>query len=370
MNNKKSQTSFNGPGPVEKLQFLAMVASLKDLNRADIALLITVANMINARTGIAWPSFKTLAARSGCSDRHAKSTVKRLVERNLLRIVTHGNKIRSNRYAINLCPTNLSTNLCSDAENTSLVMHGNSSSDSRAQLDVMHTSHQPIHQPAHKAREGMDTSFEVDATPPGAEGPSGLHQTGADKFPEFWSAFPWRARVAEAEQHMTELIHDGVPYSEILDGAVRYSNYCDATAGLRRSDALSWLQKQRWRDSWMPPQKKGDRRSPTSKKTTETKPCSSSLAAKKTMVNPEFKEWKEKRKVLWNSLEKIHDDMEQHIGTVEKTACKDCHSYTNKPLSALCSYGQKKVAEAEQIKMKLKAFAALRPPQTIRIKNR
>lgn len=370
MKNKNSQTSFNGPGPVEKLQFLAMVASFKELNRADIALLITVTDMINARTGIAWPSYKTLAARSGCSDRHAKSTVKRLVERNLLRIVTHGNKIRSNRYAINLTPKNLSTNLCSDAENTSLVIHGNSSGDSGEQLDVMHTSHQPIHKPAHEAREGMDTSFEIDATPLGAEGPFGLHQIGADKFPEFWRAFPLRARVAEAEQQITELIHDGVHYSEILDGAVRYSNYCDATAGLRRSDALSWLQKQRWRDSWMPPQKKGDRRSPPSRKVTETKTSAPSSAAKKTMVNPEFKEWKAKRKLLWNSLEKIRDDMEQHIGTVEKTTCKACHSYTNKPLSALCSYGQKKGAEAEQIEKKLKAFAALRPPQTIRIKNR
>ena len=88
-------------GPVEKLQFLSDAAAISELSRAELAVLNVLADMANATTGLAWPSFQTLGKRIGTTDRSAKRAVSGLAKAGLLEIVEHGTRNhKSNRYKL------------------------------------------------------------------------------------------------------------------------------------------------------------------------------------------------------------------------------------------------------------------------------
>ena len=90
--------------PVEKLQYLASAAAMPKLSRVQLAILVVLTDMANASTGLAWPSFTTLAARAGTTPRHAKSATKGLVNGGLIIVHMAGNRVRSNRYRLNPNP--------------------------------------------------------------------------------------------------------------------------------------------------------------------------------------------------------------------------------------------------------------------------
>ena len=88
-------------GPVEKLQFLSDAAAISELSRAELAVLNVLADMANATTGLAWPSFQTLGKRIGTTDRSAKRAVSGLAKAGLLEIVEPGTRNhKSNRYKL------------------------------------------------------------------------------------------------------------------------------------------------------------------------------------------------------------------------------------------------------------------------------
>lgn len=366
-----TQSKFKGPGPVQKIEFLAKVASLAQLSRADLAVLITVTDMINSRTGDAWPSYKTLGTRSGCSDRHAKSTVSGLIQKELLRIVMKGNRIRSNRYAINLAAPIINTNFCSDLSHTSVVMSDDASSEVQQHEVMISASHKSIHEPEHQARDEMNGSPDGDASPLGAKGPFGSHPPGTDHYPDFWEAYPLRARVAEAEQQISEWVAEGVDYREIIEGAQRYKEYCAATGGLKRSDAFSWLSQQRWRDGWNLPTKKD---ATSVKRPTQNSKNNSSQVIKKTdrvpktTINPEFKKWQEYFYPIKKNYFDAKEKFESHVGLPKQPACRTCHNYFYKDLGSICDLGfelgQKNYDNTELFYKVLKE----RPRERIKIK--
>lgn len=330
-----TQSNFKGPGPVQKIEFLAKVASLAQLSRADLAVLITVTDMINSRTGDAWPSYKTLASRSGCSDRHAKSTVNGLIQKKLLRIVIKGNRIRSNRYAINLAAPIINTNFCSDLSHTSVVMPDRTCCEEQLHEEVSYTSHKPIHEPEHQARDEMNGSPDGDASPTGASGPSGSHQPGTDRYPDFWEVYPLRARVAEAEQQIAEWIEDGVDYLAIIDGAQRYKEYCSATGGFKRSDAFNWLTHQRWRDGWDLPKKKVKNKSPDN-----SMPLSQKIAISYQKNQDKYAiEWDRINDQIWKLMEQTELELSNHIGEFKGTGCDQCFEFSNKNRGSHCPTG-------------------------------
>ena len=97
----KSPAEF---GPVAKLKMLAIAGRSPGVSRVELAALIAIADMADAQSGIAWPSFATLAERSGSTRRHVKNAVKRLIAGGYLTIAQRGNRVRSNRYKIILDP--------------------------------------------------------------------------------------------------------------------------------------------------------------------------------------------------------------------------------------------------------------------------
>ncbi len=375
--------SFSGPGPVQKLQFLAAVAEMTDQTRADLAILITIADMINSSNGVAWPSYSTLARRSGCSARHAKLTIQRLITNRLIVLVTKGNRIRSNRYALNLQILNQETNknpadAISNAGvmGSTMVVSPNSIGGDTDELEVVsYVSPESIHQSEHQAREKMNGSSEGEALPSGAESPSGRPQPGRDIYPEFWAAFQFRAAVAEAEQILSELIKQGVEYSEVIAGANRYAEYCKATSCYRRSSASAWLKQERWRDSWELPKSKK-----ISEKKNSTKSEKSDLQSKKipinpntgkpfkTRVNPKFQEWQIKKKILWSEVQKLENSQHEHVGNKLRPNCKQCFDFYFGGKGNPCQIMKKLIDQVEIAEKNWDEHKKIRPPESIRLK--
>jgi hypothetical protein len=372
--NKRSErpTHYVGPGPVQKLQFLATAAGHSSQTRADLAILITIADMVNASTGVAWPSYATLARRSGCTDRHAKLTIQRLINKKLIVLIDQGNRVRSNRYALNL--ENLTTqsdenriveeSLGSAVGDTTVVFPEHQGSDTETSKVVLGASPESIHQPEHKAREKMNGSSKCEALPSGAESPSGRPQPGKDLYPEFWDAYPLRAGVADAEQLLRELISEGHDYLMILEGARRYSNYVRGTGGYKRSAAPDWLTKEKWRDSWDLLPKKIEKLVKNSAKK-ELNPKSITKIRPKRRDNPAYKKWGEKYKPLSRQVFEQETLITQHIGTKKTPNCITCHTSNYGVGGSFCEILKQKRSEYFELKNALERLKKEAPPQTI-----
>lgn len=235
-------------GPVEKIKWLAAASGVRELSRVELALLVVVADMINSSTGQAWPSYNTLADRTGSSPRHTKRAVKRLAANGLLVILEHGNRVRSNRYTLNR--SHFMELMGSDAETTTVVTPVSSCSDVEVPEVVTPTPPESIHESEPKAKDSKDRSqADGGASPYRPVGASGLPRRG-EMHPEFWGAMGRRTAVAESEQLIREAVADGVEYQDIVDGAKRYARYCADTGGQMKLNAAVWLKKQKWLDDW------------------------------------------------------------------------------------------------------------------------
>ena len=313
-------------GPVQKLQFLASAAGMPFVSRAQLAILVTLADMANASTGLAWPSFSTLAARSGTTARHAKTATKGLIEAGLIVVQQQGNRIRSNRYRLNPMPqeithgsvTQITIQGC-DLEDTRLVIPSGNGNDPQSTKVVFCEAPKSINQSEHKAKIDDRAISEVDAAPSRPEGPSGLHPTSRteshEPYREFWLAMPMRTTVADAETRITEYLENGVIYADIVAGAKRYSAYCNTTTSPRRQSALAWLNRQAWRDDWTPPAPKGPAKAQESpgvadKAKTKTKTKTKTKEARQ--ITPEFAAWNIKYEVIFKSRHKAYILFDNH----------------------------------------------------------
>ena len=317
-------------GPVEKLIFLSQAAKLAEMSRAELAVLIVLADMANSITGIAWPSFATLAARGGLTGRHAKTAIKKLIVRGFIEVTEQGNRVRSNRYKINLRAGRSdlgNTTQPSDLQSTMVVNSNVRASELECQVVVISSSPESIHPSEYKASEGWDRS-QADGGAPNASplGASLARQPDSrkDQFPEFWEAIGHRATVAESEQAIRELLSQGTEYDEIVAGGRRWAAYNKATGGRRRASPVQWLQKEKWRDDWTVPQSRRDGVGIEEKsiKARAKKPNQSVKGKKiKKKRNPEWTKWRAAYDLVSKPWELAKDKLDSH--TERCRVCKD-----------------------------------------------
>ena len=254
-------------GPVAKLQYLRQAAAMPNLSRVQLAILIVLADMANATHGLAWPSFNTLGTQTGTSTRHAKTATKGLIDAGLIVVHEPGTRVRANRYRLNPKPPEntqgsdpQNTTQGSDLQDTRVVIPSDIGGDPQSTKVVIPRAPKSINQSEHQAKIDDRATGEGAAAPSRPGGPSGLHppepKTNQDRYPEFWQAMPMKTTVHDAEERITEYLDNGVPFTEIVAGAKRYTAYCQATKSLRRQSALAWLNRQAWRDDWTVPTSK------------------------------------------------------------------------------------------------------------------
>ena len=73
-------------GPVRKLRWLVGAAGKHQLSRAELAMLVILADHTNTNTGKAWPAFPRLAKHGVVTTRTAKRAVARLTALDLIAI--------------------------------------------------------------------------------------------------------------------------------------------------------------------------------------------------------------------------------------------------------------------------------------------
>lgn len=303
-------TGTGGPmGPVDKLKWLAAAAGLPLPGRVELAVLVVITDMMSSASGQAWPSFATLASRTGSSPRNVKRAVKRLCDCGLLVIVEHGNRVRSNRYTLNAAK--FATVAGGDVQDTTVVTPASSCSDLQVPDVVTHRPPESIHESEPKAKDEVDRSqADGGAAPSRPLRASGAPRAG-EAFAEFWEAMGRRTSVAEAEQLIREAMSEGHEYQAIVDGARRYRNYCADTGGIMKLNAAAWLQKEKWRDDWqlVKPEPKPK---PSAKQSGQGKPASKAKPAKSPQPSADYadklKAWKREKKDCDKQGAKLEED--------------------------------------------------------------
>lgn len=354
------QESSNQFGPVEKIQLLARYAAMPELNRVDLALLVVLTDMSNAKSGEAWPSFDTLANRVGSSKRHVKRCINKLIASGHVSILKHGGRRHSNRYAV----TRHLPPISGDTETTTIVVTATSPrGDIQVPEVVVCTPPESIHQSEHKARiEKNRSQAEGDAAPLRLAA-QGSRPPDKDQYPEFWSAYGRKTTVAEAEQIISEAIADGSNYQDIISGAIRYRQYCNTTGGKREGSAAAWLRRQAWRDDWTQPPSVATSKT-VGKKSSSSKPKNSG-GAKKTRrrKNPAW----EKHQAEWDRIDdessQKAEKLIQHAGYKGKPKCQQCHDaiFENSGGSC-CPIGQPLREASWEVNGRFHAFRKLPAP--------
>lgn len=245
-------------GAVVKLQWLRAIAGRSDLSRASLAACCVFADMADSKSGICWPSYNTIATAIGTTPRGTKKAIVQVIEAGVVTIAEHGNRVRSNRYRINLNVMRSEpqdTTSGSEPQDTRVV-NASSSCSERQQPDVVnHSSPESIHLSEQQARDRWDRSqADGDSQSLRPKRPPLANQPG--RFEEFWQAVGRSATVFESEQLLEELIADGVDYADILAGANRWRAYNEATGGRRATSPKKWLENKKWLDGWALPKPK------------------------------------------------------------------------------------------------------------------
>lgn len=304
MSTTPSKSPDNIFGPVDKLKWLALAAADGNLSRAELAVLITLADMMNATTGLAWPSYATLAERAGIKRRHVSRVISDLTERGQVVIVTPGDRVKSNRYTINMAY--YSPGIGSDAHDTTLVSPMSRGSDMGVPDVVTPMSPESIHSSEHQAKDEMNRSQAEAGTaarrPVGASASAG--RRGGERFPEFWTLWPKRTSVAATEDAIDRAMADGAAYADILAGAERFIHYCDATGKPPQMQPSDFVRLDKYLDGWEPPSPRAPPGAKEPKRKTSAKAKTNGNAETEAKPskrkNPAFKEW-----------EKIHDIFSQ-----------------------------------------------------------
>lgn len=317
MSKKPSTPSENTFGPVAKLKWLAMAAGDGSLSRTELAVLIVLADMMNTTTGLAWPSFNTLAERTGRTRRHLPRAISNLTKRGQVVIVTPGDRVKSNRYTMNM--GYYSEGIGSDAHVTTLVTPMSAGSDMEVPNVVTPMSPESIHSSEHQAKDEMNRSQAEAGTaarrPVGASASAG--RRGGERFPEFWSLWPKRTSVAATEDAIDEAMEDGAAYADILAGAERFIDYCDATGKPPQMQPSAFVRLHKYLDGWEPPAPRAQpgAKEPKRKPVATTKPRGKGATEdkRKKIKNPAFKEWEKIKNAFWEKHEAIDSERLKHL---------------------------------------------------------
>jgi len=332
---------------------------MRNLSRAELASLVVLTDMANSTHGLAWPSFNTLASRIGTTARHAKTAIKGLIGAGLITVHQQGNRVRSNRYRLNPQPqaseqfSDLeSTTSGSDLQNTRVVIYSDTCSDLQSPKVVMSRAPKSINQSEHKAKIDDRATGEGADAPSCPLGASGLQppeeKTAQDRYPEFWQAMPMRTTVAQAETLISNYLITGVPYQDIINGAKRYSTYCQTSKSPRRQSAANWLTQEKWRDDWTSPSFKATAKVSVSHQNArkikrKTNPSSETKETRQT--NPDFLAWRRKRRQLFQYAAEKRTLLSEHFKTCK--SCNNALNSTNRTL--LCGIGKSLVEQEKDL---------------------
>jgi hypothetical protein len=238
-------------GPVRKLRWLKGVAKRRELSRADLALLIVLADHVNSDTGKAWPAYPRLASTAGVSVRTAKRGIVRLTTLKLVTIAEHGGPGRSNRYGLNWALFEATGDGdTTDTMQTAMVTPVTTIGDTAGTDMVSRLTPDPINPSEHKAKDEIDRS-QADgasaATPLG--GACGLSPAGKG-YAAFWEAWGRRVTVADTERLIDAAIDAGTNLADVVEGAVRFQHYCTDTGKPARMTPAAFVKGEKWRDDW------------------------------------------------------------------------------------------------------------------------
>jgi hypothetical protein len=236
-------------GPVRKLRWLVGAASRTELSRAELAMLIILADHTNTNTGKAWPAFPRLAQHGGVTTRTAKRAVARLTTLDLVVISEHGGPGRSNRYRLNWDIFEQSgDSVDDDTIQTGTVTATAASGDTGDPKMVTPLSPNPINRSEQEAKEKIEGSqAECEAAPPRL-GACGLpHIKGYECF---WDAWGRKVTVAETERLIDAKVEDGHTLDDIVAGVQRFQKYCADTGKPSRIKPAAFVHGEKWRDDW------------------------------------------------------------------------------------------------------------------------
>ncbi len=215
----------------------AVGADAAHLSRGELAVFLVILWHANSETGLAWPSFKTLARECKLTVRATKKIVPALAKKGLIRIARHGNRTTSNRYLVNFSIMGVV-----NAGSLPVVNGGSPEPFYRTQALTWEKDRMELNVEKAEAALGPGGSS-VPASPTGGE------SEFSDRYPEFWAAFPVRGDVHRTETLLAEMVERGANLQEILGGANRYGEYVRAVPKMRMTP-IKWLEGQHWRDGW------------------------------------------------------------------------------------------------------------------------
>jgi hypothetical protein len=246
---KSKMLNLNVPGPVQKLAFLGeFAAQNKKLTRTDLAILMVLANGMNAQTGVHFRSFQSFAHATASSTRSVKSAMAKLIKSQIVEMVQQGNRYgRASTYTLNLrIAEQLDELMASEGSDTAgegLVKHNDNPSEIHSKKVVSETA--PL---SMILSETISRKEQLGSERPETSGVAlaPLVSGTEYKHPEFWKAFQRKTSVAEAEKYLDELARTH-NMATIVAGAARYTAY---SMGNHRLTALQFLEKEKWHDDW------------------------------------------------------------------------------------------------------------------------
>lgn len=236
-------------GPVRKLRWLVGAAGKHELSRADLAMLVLLADHTNTITGKAWPAFGRLAKLGGVTPRTAKRSVARLTALDLIAVAEHGGPGRSNRYRLNWDIFEQSEDSVDDDTIQMAMVSGTAANgDISDPKIVTHMSPNPINRSEQEAKEKIEGSqADCEAAPPRLGACDLPHKRGYERF---WDAWGRKVTVSETERLIDAKVEEGHPLDDIVAGVQRFQKYCADTGKPSRIKPAAFVHGEKWRDDW------------------------------------------------------------------------------------------------------------------------
>lgn len=302
-------------GPVRKLRWLVGAAGKHQLSRAELAMLVILADHTNTNTGKAWPAFGRLAKLGGVTPRTAKRSVARLTALDLIAVAEHGGPGRSNRYRLNWDIFEQSgDSVDDDTSQTAMVTGATANGDISDPTMVTQVSPNPINRSEQEAKEKIEGSqADCEAAPPRLGASDLPHKKGYERF---WDAWGRKVTVAETERLIDAKIEEGHALDDIVAGAHRFQKYCADTGKLARIKPAAFVHGEKWRDDWklhwVEPKAKAV---PKTKQQKSRKGTKTKTADNPWKWNPEYDKW---RKLYIAKNERQFDEFKRVGGRYEK----------------------------------------------------
>ena len=217
-----SSAATEGPTLLDKWQrALLLIASDRRLSRADVATALHLINFYSAEYGKAWPSYDTLAARTGAHRSSVIRSVKRLIATGYLTLLAKGGRSASNAYRPNFDAVVTRDGVASapphpDTPDIGAPTHSNSSTEATAEGASAQPN--PSYDPGYQAGEeeegpppppqsGADDALDAARASPSG---SGFGQ----EFEAFWHAYPKHEDRRGAIREFTRIVQTGEATSD------------------------------------------------------------------------------------------------------------------------------------------------------------